>query len=150
MDFPAHANVTFDQVESNGEPSRPLDFPPPVVDRGVRVNAFVVDLSSGSRSVWSVIHRQDFRTAALQPKGDFDPEPENDGGSRLRAFCEEFDMAAVNTFWPAGHTWISSHGTHHRIDYVLMERCEMNRVKGCGVAREGLNPSFRLLNPSGY
>lgn len=75
MDLPAHSNVTFEEVESNGEPSRPLDFPSPVVDRGVRVNAFVVDLSAGTRSVWSVIHRQEFRAAALQPEGHFDPDP---------------------------------------------------------------------------
>ena len=74
MDLPDHTYVTFDQVESNGEPSRPLDFPPPVVDRGVRVNAFVVDLSSGTRSVWSVIHRQDFRKVAIQPEGHYDPD----------------------------------------------------------------------------
>eukprot|EP00531_Pseudo-nitzschia_arenysensis_P010067 CAMPEP_0116146008 /NCGR_PEP_ID=MMETSP0329-20121206/16927_1 /TAXON_ID=697910 /ORGANISM="Pseudo-nitzschia arenysensis, Strain B593" /LENGTH=419 /DNA_ID=CAMNT_0003641711 /DNA_START=155 /DNA_END=1414 /DNA_ORIENTATION=+ len=75
MDLPAHANITFEEVESNGEPSRPLDFPAPVVDRGVRVNAFVVDLSSGTRNVWSVIHRHDFRKAALQPKGHFEADP---------------------------------------------------------------------------
>jgi len=77
MDLPSHAHVTFEQVQSHGEPSRPLDFPPPVVDRGVRVNAFVVDLSSDTRSVWSVIHRYDFRTAALQPKSQSASDPGN-------------------------------------------------------------------------
>jgi len=71
MDLPEHAHMTFEQVLSNGEPSRPLDFPPPVVDKGVRVSAFVVDLSNQTRSVWSVIHRYDFRSAALQPNGQF-------------------------------------------------------------------------------
>ena len=75
MDLPEHTHVTFEEVEANGEPSRPIDFPAPVVERGVRVNAFVVDISSGSRSVWSVIHRQDFRAAALQPEGFFDADP---------------------------------------------------------------------------
>lgn len=75
MDLPEHSHITFEEVEANGEPSRPLDFPPPVVERGVRVNAFVVDLSSGSRSVWSVIHRQDFRAAAARPEGSFDDDP---------------------------------------------------------------------------
>lgn len=71
MDLPVHAHMTFEQVQSNGEPSRPLDFPPPVVDKGVRVSAFVVDLSNQTRSVWSVIHRYDFRSAARQPNGQF-------------------------------------------------------------------------------
>ena len=75
MDLPAHSNVTFEEVELNGEPSRPLDFPSPMVDRGVRVNAFVIDPSAGTRSVWSVIHRQEFRAAAHQPEGHFDPDP---------------------------------------------------------------------------
>ena len=77
MDLPAHAHVTFEQVKSNGDPSRPLDFPSPVVDRGVRVNAFVVDLGSGNRSVWSVIHRFDFRNATFQPEGPFASDPSN-------------------------------------------------------------------------
>jgi serine/threonine protein kinase len=55
-----HAQVTFEQVEANGEPNRPLEFPSPIVGRGVRVNALVVDSNTGSRKVWSgVIHRED-------------------------------------------------------------------------------------------
>jgi hypothetical protein len=55
-----HAHLTFDQVESHGEPVRPLEFPSPAVGRGVRVNALVVDSNTGSRKVWSgVIHRED-------------------------------------------------------------------------------------------
>jgi len=73
MDLPAHARINFEQVQSHGEPCRPLDFPSPVVDKGARVNAFVVDLSSGTRSVWSVIHRLDFRAAALNQQANFAP-----------------------------------------------------------------------------
>mmetsp|Transcript_5923 Transcript_5923/g.14617 ORF Transcript_5923/g.14617 Transcript_5923/m.14617 type:complete len:448 (+) Transcript_5923:483-1826(+) len=55
-----HASVTFQEVVENGGPSRPLDFPPPRVGRGTRVNAFVVDSVTGSRKVWSgVVHRED-------------------------------------------------------------------------------------------
>ena len=55
-----HAEYTFAQVESAGEPTRPLDFPPPVVARGVRVNALVVHPETGTRQVCSgVIHRED-------------------------------------------------------------------------------------------
>lgn len=55
-----HAAQTFDEVASHGEPVRPLDFPPPRVRAGVRVNALVVHPESGSRQVCSgVIHRED-------------------------------------------------------------------------------------------
>jgi hypothetical protein len=52
---------TFEQVEASGPACRPLDFPSPVVQRGVRVNAcLVVHLESGTRQVCSgVIHRED-------------------------------------------------------------------------------------------
>jgi len=70
MDLPQHAHVTFEEVQSNGEPTRPLDFPSAVVGSGVRVNAFVVDLSNETRSVWQVIHR-DFRTNIPDPNSQF-------------------------------------------------------------------------------
>ena len=55
-----HASLTFDEVASHGDACRPLDFPPPVVARGVRVNALVVHPATGSRQVCSgVIHRED-------------------------------------------------------------------------------------------
>ncbi|CAB9525018.1 activated protein kinase catalytic subunit alpha-1 [Seminavis robusta] len=52
---------SFDTVERSGPACRPLDFPAPVVLRGVRVNAcLVVHLQSGTRQVCSgVIHRED-------------------------------------------------------------------------------------------
>ena len=65
-----HAHLTFEQVESHGEPVRPLEFPGPGVGRGVRVNALVVDSNTGSRKVWSgVIHREDLAMsdAAIPP-----------------------------------------------------------------------------------
>lgn len=56
----AQAYLTFRQVEAAGPATRPLDFPPPMVARGVRVNALVVHPESGSRQVCSgVIHRED-------------------------------------------------------------------------------------------
>jgi len=72
MDLPDHAYATFDDVEGNGDPSRPLDFPAPAVDRGARTKAFVVDSSSETRSVWEVIHRLDFRNAVPDAEGMFD------------------------------------------------------------------------------
>jgi hypothetical protein len=61
MSEPAqHAHLTFRQVTGSGPAARPLDFPPPLVARGVRVNALVVHPESGSRQVCSgVIHRED-------------------------------------------------------------------------------------------
>ena len=59
----SRAQVTFAQVEASGDPSRPLEFPSPMVGRGVRVNALVVDSNTGDRKVWSgVIHREDLGT----------------------------------------------------------------------------------------
>ena len=55
-----HAQLTFAEVEQAGPPTRPLEFPSPVVARGVRVNALVVDPQSGTRQVWpGVVHRED-------------------------------------------------------------------------------------------
>jgi hypothetical protein len=54
------AYTTFEEVQQSGPAVRPLDFPPPNVRAGVRVNALVVHPGSGSRQVCSgVIHRED-------------------------------------------------------------------------------------------
>eukprot|EP00550_Attheya_septentrionalis_P011526 CAMPEP_0198301132 /NCGR_PEP_ID=MMETSP1449-20131203/50723_1 /TAXON_ID=420275 /ORGANISM="Attheya septentrionalis, Strain CCMP2084" /LENGTH=403 /DNA_ID=CAMNT_0044003139 /DNA_START=74 /DNA_END=1281 /DNA_ORIENTATION=+ len=55
------ARQTFSDVEASGVAARPLDFPPPFVRRGVRVNALVVHPESGNRQVCSgVIHREEY------------------------------------------------------------------------------------------
>ena len=61
MEQPApHAYLTFDAVRDAGDAARPLDFPPPLVARGVRVNALVVHPETGTRQVCpGVIHRDD-------------------------------------------------------------------------------------------
>jgi len=61
MQEPApHAHLTFGQVRASGDAVRPLDFPAPLVVRGVRVNALVVHPETGTRQVSSgVIHRED-------------------------------------------------------------------------------------------
>jgi hypothetical protein len=89
MEPAAHAYMTFEQVESHGDPCRPLEFPSPLVGRGVRVNALVVDSNTGSRKVWSgVIHREDLGsdpTSASTTK--LDPRlssSSNRGGSSSR------------------------------------------------------------------
>eukprot|EP00541_Cyclophora_tenuis_P011135 CAMPEP_0116554528 /NCGR_PEP_ID=MMETSP0397-20121206/7643_1 /TAXON_ID=216820 /ORGANISM="Cyclophora tenuis, Strain ECT3854" /LENGTH=391 /DNA_ID=CAMNT_0004079701 /DNA_START=123 /DNA_END=1295 /DNA_ORIENTATION=+ len=62
----AHAYTTFRQVEESGEALRPLDFPSPIVLRGVRVTALVVHPETGSRQVCSgVIHREDLSEQPL-------------------------------------------------------------------------------------
>jgi hypothetical protein len=64
-----HAELQFDDVAAHGDACRPLDFPPPVVSRGVRVNALVVHPASGSRQVCSgVIHREDLQGPAYWPQ----------------------------------------------------------------------------------
>ena len=60
MPYAHHATITYRDVRSAGLPVRPLDFPPPKVRAGVRVNALVVHPQTGSRQVCSgVIHRED-------------------------------------------------------------------------------------------
>lgn len=69
MEPEPHAAITFREVRSAGSPARPLDFPPPKVRAGVRVNALVVHPDSGSRQVCSgVIHREDLSESSVDPK----------------------------------------------------------------------------------
>lgn len=78
---------TFDQVAESGCACRPLDFPAPVVHRGVRVNAcLVVHLESGTRQVCSgVIHREDLSSGAEDTHGPLtgSGEPLSPGGEVL-------------------------------------------------------------------
>ena len=73
MNSPArHAKLTFEEVAQAGEPTRPLEFPAPLVARGVRVNALVVDTESGTRQVWQgVIHREDMSVPSPNSGGQF-------------------------------------------------------------------------------
>ena len=50
--------------------------------------------------------------------GDTAPNCENDNGGRFRRFLEESALYALNTFYDAGHTWVSSFGNATRIDYI--------------------------------
>jgi len=56
----AQAQSTFSEIEERGPPARPLEFPPPVVHRGVRVQAaLVIHPETGSRQVLrGVLHRE--------------------------------------------------------------------------------------------
>jgi hypothetical protein len=63
-----HSKLTYKQIKTAGPPTRPLDFPPPKVRAGVRVNALVVHPESGTRQVCSgVIHREDVTDHLLVP-----------------------------------------------------------------------------------
>ena len=68
-----HACNTFEEVAESGQPVRPLDFPPPVVRRGVRVDALVIHPATGRREVLAgVIHREDLQgggAASSPPSG---------------------------------------------------------------------------------
>ena len=62
------AALKFDEVEASGPPTRPLDFPPPKVIPGVRVNALVVHPETGARQVCSgVVHREDLAAKVEEP-----------------------------------------------------------------------------------
>lgn len=76
------ARLKFEQVEANGPAVRPLDFPPPLVKAGVRVNALVVHPETGSRQVCSgVIHREDLSCSEPLPQkappGGLSPQHQN-------------------------------------------------------------------------
>jgi hypothetical protein len=90
------ASLHFDDVHKAGPPTRPLDFPPPVVKAGVRVNALVVHSESGSRQVCSgVIHREDLSDVPSEPLDSQQQQPSDtitkDTGA---AFAE------VLAYWP--------------------------------------------------
>lgn len=67
MEQPAsHACSRFEEVAESGPPVRPLDFPPPVVRRGVRVDALVIHPATGRREVLAgVIHREDLQAGGV-------------------------------------------------------------------------------------
>lgn len=54
------AQCTYGQIEESGPPARPLEFPPPNVHRGLRVqSALVIHPKTGSRQVLrGVLHRE--------------------------------------------------------------------------------------------
>jgi hypothetical protein len=65
---------THEEVQAAGPPVRPLDFPPPNVKAGVRVNALVVHPETGTRQVCSgVIHRENLEEV-LEGKVSADPD----------------------------------------------------------------------------
>ena len=67
----SHASETFEQVQALGPAVRPLDFPPPRVRPGVRVNALVVHPETGTRQVCpGVIHAENLnsKTTAYWPQ----------------------------------------------------------------------------------
>lgn len=66
-----HAQLSFESIEAEGSASRPLDFPPPRVARGVRVNALVVHPATGQRDILpGVIHRESY-TKPKESEDDF-------------------------------------------------------------------------------
>jgi hypothetical protein len=95
-----HAKLTFRDVMAAGDATRPLDFPPPMVARGVRVNALVVHPDTGTRQVCSgVIHRED-----LTGNHPGEPLSPNSPGSRIETHLPQPSHPPTNTevlaYWP--------------------------------------------------
>lgn len=93
----SHAAQTFSEVYGHGEAARPLDFPPPRVRAGVRVNALVVHPESGSRQVCSgVIHREDL--------SESDPLVASPAGvspvSQSKSTARTVNATQVLAYWP--------------------------------------------------
>ncbi len=77
-DIGDHATYTFEQVAAEGPAARPLDFPPPVVRRAVRVNALVVHPTTGQRDILpGVIHRASYTNGSGHDRSD----TQDDSGS---------------------------------------------------------------------
>lgn len=92
------ASVTFEEVEASGPAVRPLDFPPPAVRAGVRVNALVVHPESGTRQVCSgVIHREDLSATAEPIVQDGGPMGVSPMRSHNRMPSEQLEVLA---YWP--------------------------------------------------
>jgi hypothetical protein len=68
-----HARQTFGQIEESGPAHRPLDFPPPVVRRGVRTNAMVIvnPVTDQREMLRGVIHRAPAITSANSNNHEF-------------------------------------------------------------------------------
>ena len=101
-----HASHTFDEVAESGPAVRPLDFPPPLVRRGVRVNALVVHPATGRREVLhGVIHREDLQTGgAPSPQRSTGGGPRKSGGGKWDAIKSPAPEAGVEleyiAYWP--------------------------------------------------
>lgn len=98
-DIAPHASHTFTYIESEGPAHRPLDFPPPVVQRGIKVNALVVHPKTGQRDILpGVIHRESY-TNATRKRSDADavkqPNPMTPVSSKSH------DSSAKDTSSPA-------------------------------------------------
>uniref|UniRef100_A0A7S1VQJ0 Protein kinase domain-containing protein n=1 Tax=Grammatophora oceanica TaxID=210454 RepID=A0A7S1VQJ0_9STRA len=97
QDIAPHARLRFSEVEAAGDAVRPLDFPPPVVARGVRVNALVVHPESGARQVCSgVIHREDLSPLRHQ-EGMTPPPSPLSPASEKGADCGSSVVSVPNT-----------------------------------------------------
>ena len=69
LDLAPHAGHTFARIQNEGPSHRPLEFPAPVVERGIRLNALVVHPSTGRRDILpGVICRESYHKA---------PQPSN-------------------------------------------------------------------------
>ena len=75
-----------------------------------------------SRCVPIVLCDANGRTGSVpsQGIGHANPQRENHNGSQLRKLLDTQHLAAINTFFPVGHTWRGSMGISSRIDYVLL------------------------------
>jgi len=59
------------------------------------------------------------------------PDKETCSGEMFRLFLKRTGTAAINTFFPAGHTWTSTRMTTSRIDYIVLPLQSLSAVKDC-------------------
>ena len=79
--------------------------------------------------------------------GKAEPEEETESGEMLRGMLSRLDMAATNTFKPAGWTWESSRRTRSRIDYVC---CSLPLLDSLGECYAGGDLDLTLDHSSDH
>lgn len=89
-----------------------------------------------SRCVPIVLCDGNGRTGSVpsQGIGHANPQRENHNGSQLRKLLDTQHLAAINTFFPVGHTWRGSMGISSRIDYVLLPTA--THIRSCRILHD--------------
>ena len=97
------------------------------------LTALLVQLVARFRIPWVLLIDANGRvgSAASPVIGPSNPELENPNGCSLRTLAEQIGLMLNNTWGPGGHTWTSTFGTQHRIDYIASSSVLSQRMVWC-------------------
>mmetsp|Transcript_29257 Transcript_29257/g.44923 ORF Transcript_29257/g.44923 Transcript_29257/m.44923 type:complete len:411 (+) Transcript_29257:625-1857(+) len=135
-----HAFHTFEKVKASGPPERPLDFPAPVVEPGVRVAAFVIYPATRNRPEErqvqpGVLHREENPQVAYWPRRRLQDAIYGSVWACLvlrRHTGKASDDAAIAAGMEPGHpdapaVWEITNGEYVAIKMVEWPRVQANR-----------------------